>query len=51
MDSSVRPVAGLNAGDFQIIEEGVPQRISIFQGQDQHARPPLHSDPPARKDP
>jgi hypothetical protein len=44
MDSSVRPVAGLKAGDFQTIEDGVPQRISFFQGQDQHARPPPHSD-------
>ncbi|MDQ1692884.1 MAG: hypothetical protein QOH85_419, partial [Acidobacteriaceae bacterium] len=26
MDSSVRPVAGLKAGDFQTIEDGVPQR-------------------------
>jgi VWFA-related protein len=41
VDTSGRPVAGLKAGDFQITEEGVPQPISFFQGQDQHALPPM----------
>jgi hypothetical protein len=33
VDRSGRSVAGLKAGEFQVTEDGAPQRISFFHGQ------------------
>ena len=41
-DKDGTPLSGLTADDFEILEEGKPQKITQFAGGDPHNAPPLH---------
>lgn len=41
-DKTGTPITGLTAEDFEIIEEGKPQKIAYFAGGDPENAPPLH---------
>jgi VWFA-related protein len=41
-DKHGRPVLGLNAGDFRVLENGVPQKIEFFESDGSKAKAPLN---------
>lgn len=41
-DRSGSPILGLTAGDFEILEDGQRQTVTLFAGGDQETAPPLH---------